>query len=455
MAYQMTARPNSGRKVAKASLLDTALILKDVVVPTLAKGPLIRRRKVVGMAERAHLDDRAVKRMQGLRRKYGNGPLLLAIPFRPQAVLLSAEDVREVLEQSPEPFAAATREKQSALGHFEPENVLASRGRHREIRRDLNEKTLETGCERHSMAGHFAKVVAEEMDLVCAEAMRRGVLDWDGFFTGWMRMVRRIVLGDAARDDAELTDLLERLRYRANYAFLRPKAPGQRQQLLDQLEHYAIEAAPHSLVGEMARHCTDAEQMPHHQLPQYLFAFDPGAMATYRALAMLLLHDDALKRVLAEMREASGEQAPRLPFLRACLLEALCLWPTTPAILRETTSSASWSESRLDENTHLLIFTPFFHRDDETVPNAHRFDPDRWIERIARPEDGFVPFSHGPVQCPAAHFVPMIASLAMRHILTRTKLQVAEPERFPLLRLPGTFDNFSLKFAVPKDGEKR
>jgi cytochrome P450 len=444
----MTTSEAAERKVAKASVGDTMLILKDVVLPTLAKGPLIRRRKVVTYAEKRHLDDKATRRLQAMRRKYGAGPLLLAIPFRHQAVLLSAPDVQAVLENSPKPFAAASLEKQSALDHFEPDNVLASKGIAREQRRKLNEETLETGCAMHSLASHFAAIIAEEMDRVSDHAIATGTLDWDGFFVGWMRMVRRIVLGDEAADDGALTDLLEKLRYRANYAFLRPKAPRQRKDLLDQLEQYVDTPSPQSLVGQMARFQTDPAQKPHHQLPQYLFAFDPGAMATFRTLAMLSVDKEARELVEAELSASAAEALPKLPVLRACLLESLRLWPTTPAILRETSEPVYWSEGHLDQGTQVLIFTPFLHRDDETLPKAHVFDPLRWLDKVAQPELGLVPFSHGPVQCPAVHFVPMVTSLAMRRILTRLDLRLTEPNRLPLDRLPGTLDNFTLNFAV-------
>src|SRR5690606_30524412 len=189
--------------VSRAGILDTLAVLKDVILPTLGKGPLIRRRKVVAHAERRALDDKAVKRMQKLRSKYGAGPLVLPIPFRRQAVLLSAEDARAVLENSPEPFAAASLEKRSALSHFEPDVVLASHGEDRARRRKLNEQTLETGCQMHSLAEIFATVVSEEMDEVSDQALSSGRLDWDNFFEGWHRVVRRVVLGAEARDDAE------------------------------------------------------------------------------------------------------------------------------------------------------------------------------------------------------------------------------------------------------------
>jgi cytochrome P450 len=438
------------RRVSRASIADTLVLLRDVVLPTLGKGPLIRRRSVVHLAERLGLDDRATESLQRMRRKYGPGPLVLRIPFRPQAILLSAADVETVLAESPVPFAADTLEKRSALRHFEPDVVLASRGEERVLRRELNQQTLETGCPMHSMVGHFAQVIAEEMDVVSAQAIESGVLDWDHFFTGWYRMVRRIVLGDAAADDAELTDLLATLRYRANFAFLRPKARKRRRQLLDRIRQYVEEATPNSLAGRMANFCRSEQQQPEHQLPQYLFAFDPGAMATFRTLAVVSVHPHAEAQVRQEVAEATGQAQPRLPFLRACLLDTLRLWPTTPAILRETTRAVAWSKGQLEPATQVIIFAPFLHRDDETLPNAHRFGPARWLDAISRPDLGFVPFSAGPVVCPAAHFVPMVSSLAMRSLLSRLRLQLAEADRLPPERLPGTLDNYTISFTVTR-----
>ena len=448
MTLKALAEDISVHSVSRANLVDTVAVLKDVILPTLAKGPLIRRRKVVGFAERRHFDDKAVQRLQALRQKYGAGPLLLRIPFRAQAVLLSRDDVSAVLEGSPQPFKAATLEKVSALSHFEPSAVLASHGAERTIRRKLNEQTLETGCEMHSLAGHLAKVIAEEMDIVARDAIARGVLDWDGFFTGWFRMVRRIVLGDTARDDAELTDRLQNLRYRSNYAFLRPKDRAKREAVLNRLEHYVERAQSGSLAAQMAAACTSPEQMPHHQLPQYLFAFDPGAMASFRTLALLSSHPDSAAEVEAEIEQAKDEITPRLRLLRACFLEALRLWPTTPAILRETTRRVDWAQGHLDPSTHIIIFTPFFHRDSETLAEANTFNPRLWTEGISRPDLALVPFSHGAVVCPAAHFVPMIATLALRHLLGQMSLRLDQPERVNPKRLPGTLDNFTVSFSA-------
>src|SRR5579862_574724 len=92
----------------KAGFLDTMALFADVFLPTLAKGVILRRPAMVGLAERLDLDRRAVRRLQRLRHRYGPGPLLVRIPGRYLAVILDAAHARRVLAESPEPFATLT-----------------------------------------------------------------------------------------------------------------------------------------------------------------------------------------------------------------------------------------------------------------------------------------------------------------------------------------------------------
>lgn len=73
---------------ARVSLLETFRIIKAVMAPTIAKGVIKRRASMVALAQRRDLDAKAVRLMQRLRRTYGDGPLLLPLPFRPQLLLL-------------------------------------------------------------------------------------------------------------------------------------------------------------------------------------------------------------------------------------------------------------------------------------------------------------------------------------------------------------------------------
>src|SRR3954468_7532706 len=205
------------------SARDTAGVVLDVVLPLFAQGLIVRRPRVVAVAERLDADRRAARRLAALRDRYGPGPVLLRLPLRDVALVLSPGDVRRVLVSDAELFAPANREKRAALSHFQPDGVLISGGRERSARRAFNEAVLESQRPVHSLADELVARVREEAGEIIDAAHRAGELTWDTFAPGWWRLVRRVTLGDRSRDDESVTETLRRLRADANWAFLKPR----------------------------------------------------------------------------------------------------------------------------------------------------------------------------------------------------------------------------------------
>jgi cytochrome P450 len=445
--------PEDPRGLVQLGARDTAALMGDVLVPLIGRGILIRRPKVVAVAQRLDLDRRAVRRLQLLRDRYGTGPLLLRLPVRRQAVVLGPHDVRRVLDETPEPFAAASNEKRSALAHFQPEGVLASTGHQRTVRRALNEAALESAQPVHHLAERFGAVLAQELGPLEAALDEGAEVSWDDFVVAWFRMVRRVVLGDAARDDHELTDALADLRAAANWAFLRPKRTGLRDAFLARLSAHVERAEPGSLAEAVVRSSSadDPDASPVQQVPQWLFAFDASAMATYRALALLATHPDQAESARTELVAAGigggAAGGTTLPFLRAAVLESLRLWPTTPAILRQTTTETAWDGGTLPAGTGLLVFVPFFHRDDQTLAEANRFSPELWLGQGPDRDWPLIPFSAGPATCPGRNVVLLLGSLALARLLEGRRLEVSGGGRLrPDRPLPGTLSPFGLRF---------
>jgi len=79
-------------------------------------------------------------------------------------------------------------------------------------------------------------------------------LTWAAFSDAWFRMVRRIIFDNAATDGNRLSEIMANLRFRSNWAFLRPKNPELPQELLDRIRHYRAIAEPNSLAGMMSRY---------------------------------------------------------------------------------------------------------------------------------------------------------------------------------------------------------
>ncbi|HYC34020.1 MAG TPA: cytochrome P450 [Gemmatimonadales bacterium] len=419
-----------------ASRAESLAFLAEVAGPSVAKGAILRRPRIVGLVGRLGLDRRAVLRMQRLRDRYGPGPLMVRTPDRPTAVILAAEHVRRVLDGSPAPFATDSSEKRAALAHFEPAGVLISRPPARADRRRYNEAVLRPGHAAHPLADRFREIVGEELGVLLAGPGPRP-LDWERFAPCFRRIVRRVTLGDGARDDTELTSQLDRLRGAANWAWLGPGRRRLRARFLARLGAHVARAEPGSLAAVMATVPAARSTEPVQQVPQWLFAFDAVALTVLRSLALLATHSEASARARAE---------PSL--LRAVLLESLRLWPTTPLVLRETAAETVWDSGAMPAGSRVVIFAPFFHRDGRRLPYADRLALELWTAE-AEGDWPLIPFSRGPAACPGRPLALLLGTELLARLFgsgavvlrSRSGLDPARP-------LPAGLDPFALRFEL-------
>ncbi len=425
-------------RLPRASIADTLSILLVAAAPLIAKGLIVRRPKIVHLLALGGAEGRGVRLLARMRRKYGDGPLLLRIPFREQAVVLSPKHLRRVLAETPEPFASDSSEKVASLAHFQPEGVLISHGAERAERRRFNEAVLESACPVHSLASSLTAMV----EAGAASLRDKGGSSWPEFKRAWYRTVREAVFGAAERDDEALTDTLQHLRANANWAFMKPRQRRLRERFLAAVRDRLARATPGSL-GALARACATANSAPEDQVAHWLFAFDAAGMAAFRTLAMLALHPEAA----AQARESAD-------FRRAAILETLRLWPTTPAVLRQTDAETEWETGVLPAGSGLLIHLPYFHRDSSRIPYADRFVPDIWLDGRAEAWP-FVPFSAGPAECPARNLVLFLASTWIQALMRDRDILFAADPAFDRAKLPATFDHFPLRLKlIPSEANR-
>ncbi|HWF07609.1 MAG TPA: cytochrome P450 [Bryobacteraceae bacterium] len=408
------------------------------------------------MADWLDLDRRAIRRLEQCSIQYGRGPILARIGRRCVAFVLHPDDVHRVLRETPYPFASATLEKRAALAHFEPKNVLLSEGAERAERRRWNEQALQPENPRHCHAGKFLQTISAEIDTLQAKIAVRGELRWNDFSDAWFRIVLRVMFGDGAREDDELLETMASLRRAANWAWLAPRQDRLLARLLRRICEYLERAEPGSLAA-MARDIEPlADIAPEHQIPQWLFAFDSTATATFRALALLAAHREYARGVRQEV-ESRGS-ASDLPLTRSAVLESLRLWPTTPLLLRETRVATEWETGIMPPNTAIIIFTPFFHRN-RYVDCADRFAPQIWLKDAGLNQTPpvywpSIPFSEGPGICPGRQVALLMSTSVIAAILERFRLRLKAPH---ILRapLPGTLNHFSLSFELRRLGAPR
>jgi cytochrome P450 len=425
--------------------------LMDLGFASIAVGVLARRRPVVRLLERMQADERAVTRMQKLRREFGSGPVELVIPGRRILVVLDPADVGRVLAGAPTPFHPANREKRMALRWFQPHGVLVSEGSIRDERRAFNEAVLQTGAPLHDLAEPFAHVIAEEAHGVLEAAIQRGQLDSAQLMTAWWRLVRRIVLGGQARDDENITDELWRLRSAGNWAFLSLPHHRMRARFTEHLYRYAERPDPNSLLGALADTPARGAVDPVGQVPHWLFAFDAAGMALVRALAVLATHPEHHALALQDAADLDAVQVR--PYLRACILESVRLWPTTPTILRDTTEDTQWgrgtAQFTIGKGAGLMIVTPAFHRDSQLLPFADHFTPEIWLDGRAQQYQQLVPFSAGPAECPGRNLVLLTTSTLLAHLIGGAQFTLTTtPRPSPAKPLPMTLNQFTLDFGI-------
>ncbi|MEZ0339123.1 cytochrome P450 [Mycobacterium sp. pV006] len=446
------------RPAPRLTGVEAALTLADLGLPSVAAGVLARRRPMMGLLDRLEADARGVRRLHILRDRYGRGPVDLAIPGRHIVVPLDPADVGGVLAQTPDPFHPASWEKRHALDQFEPHGVLSTRGEIRQERREFNDAVLDSDAELHRLAAPLHAAVARHATVFTDAVLAGEGFDSAQFTVAWWRVVRRVVLGAAAEDDDSITDDLWRLRKAGNWSFASLPHPRRRDRFFAKLHRYAETPDPDSLLGVLAATPASDAVDPVGQVPQWLFAFDAAGMTSLRTLALLSTHPDALVRCEVDDPDSVAVR----PFLRACVLESVRLWPTTPAILRELTTTTTWHEGTPAEVTtsppaSVLIPVPAFHRDPDLLPFADAFVPDIWLDGTAQRYPQLVPFSAGPGQCPGRHLVLFTTSTFLAGLLARTHLTLESGQPLaPARPMPATLNQFGLSFSArPRQDQGR
>jgi hypothetical protein len=128
----------------------------------------------------------------------------------------------------------------------------------------------------HRLAEAIVAKVGEEADELLAAACRSGELARDGFAGAWWRIVRRVLLGDGARDEALVTDLLAELRADVNWAFLKPKRRNPRERFLAELRDHLASAEPGSLATLVGSSPAEPGTYPTEQVPQWAVCLRRG-----------------------------------------------------------------------------------------------------------------------------------------------------------------------------------
>jgi cytochrome P450 len=435
-----------GGGLPAASLQEGVRFIAAALMPALVRGLFSPRRGAMKRLTAINADRRTVDFLNGVRQKHpGQGARLLG----GRMVVLWGEDaIREVLDNSADAYASDSGAKAKGMCHFQPDALTLSRGEEWRDRRDFTEAVLATSERVHPCGERFVAVVADEV-----ERLRLGErLGWDLFEELFDRITLRVVFGDSARDDQELTELLESLMGEANRLIGTGPESDAYHDFYGRLERRVRDAEEGSLAARMA----DAPQTPAtrvvQQVPHWMFAMrDTLGANAFRALGAIVADPDVLARAREEVEGADLSDPGAIDGMRhleGCLHEAMRLWPTTPLLAREATREVELAGEKLDEGTQVMIVNTFNHRDAEEVPDADRLNPGRWAggERSYR----FNHLSNGTQDCPGGPLVLLIGKAVIARLLATYDVRLEEPELPAGGEQPNMVNFYEMRFAVAR-----
>jgi cytochrome P450 len=414
-----------------ASVPESVRILLVGVLPSVARGLFSPRRRAMKWLTALDTDRRAVEAISAIRKKHpGQGVRLLGGRI---VVIWGADALREVLDRSATVYASDAGAKAKGMSHFQPDALTLSRGEEWRDRRAFNEHVLATSERVHPYRQRFVDVVADEV----ARLRLDGELEWSDFESLFDHVTLRVIFGDRARDDQELTGLLEKLMGEAN-RLVGLNTSDDYYEFYGRLERKVASPEPDSLVTRFAGAPQRDTTRVVHQIPHWMFAMrDTLGANAYRALAAIVSDPDVERRARAD------EQ-----YLEGVLKETMRLWPTTPLLARETTRDTKLAGEQLDAGTQVMILNVFNHRDPEHVEDADRLNPQRWAD--GRRDYRFNHLSNGTQDCPGGPMVLLLGKAVLGRILERFQLELVEPKLEPGEPLPHMLDFFALRFAVRK-----
>ena len=404
-----------------ASAVESVRFTAQVAVPNVVQGLFKRRELPVRIAARLGVDGAAYRLMEGLVEKYGADPFYVAVAGEKTLIVHHPEDIEVVLSGSPTRFGSDPDAKRKGMRAFQPDALTLSRADLWAQRRAFADAVLSSQEVNESL---LAKVADE-----AASLMEQESVDFATLNRAFQRLARRVVLGERAADDTDLTGMLEDLMAAGNKLPDQPAAGYVA--FIARLQEHLDAAEPGSLSSLMP----PVDGGSAGQVVHWLFAMGDTLPANLmRTLALLATHPD----------EVQADQE----HLAACLQEAMRLWPTTPMFGRVALEDVRFPNGKLlRSGTPVLIVNSFNHRQRSRVEHADRFAPFAWTEGDAASSWAFNFFSHGPQGCPGAGMSILIGTALLRQLVDAGKPVLQGASLSPENPLPYSLDVYGISVS--------
>ncbi|NMO04416.1 cytochrome P450 [Gordonia sp. TBRC 11910] len=426
----------------QASVLEGLEFTLTAAAPNMVTGLFSRKEGAVKVASLLDVDRRGYDTIAGLVRKYGPAPFYVRVAGNNSVLVTDPSDIEFVLAGSPALFASNPKAKQQGMMVFQPDALTLSRSGDWEGRRAFAEAVLDTGKPLHRLAATFLDVARDEADQL-ADADE---IAWPAINAAFQRLTRRVVLGERAARDTQLTDTLSTLMAQANGT---PGKVGEEYpDLLHYLKRYTAEPESDCLAGLFAEAPQDVHGPLEGQIVHWLFAMGDTLPANLlRTLVVLATHNEIRAGIKAEIGAAdlsSASDVVGLSELAGAIYEAMRLWPTTPMLGRVALGDVDFpSGVSVPADADILIHNIFNHRNADLVENADSFDPQRWVTGDAGSYWGFNFFSNGPQGCPGLHLSLFLGQAFLARLLSTRELVSKNADVRPTEPLPFGLNYFT------------
>ncbi len=424
-----------------ASVLDGIRFTAQIGVPNIVQGLFSKRELPVKIASRLGTDHHGYQLVEGLVGRYGPGPFYVRVAKDETLVVTHPEDLKFMLGASPDPFASDPDPKVKGMSAFQPDALTISRGDLWAQRRAFAHAVCEPDSKVHSLATAWTGIAADAARELAGRPIR-----WQEIDAAFLRVIRRVVLGESAADDTRVTDLLGALMAQGNSM---PGKPGpEYPEFIAMIQKYIDRADPGSLAslvsGAPAPPGGAAGQMVH-----WMFALKANEAANVlRALAVLATHPEQQREARSEIAGADLSTAAgvaSLDYLGGCLLEAMRLWPTVGLLVKVAHRDVTFpSGAVLPEGKQVMVYNVFNHRNRALIPYADRFSPAEWVSGTAGADWSFNFFSHGPQNCPGAGISVFLGQAVMANLLNAGPLSVSGVRLDPGKPLPHGVDLYGI-----------
>ena len=432
-----------------ASVLEGIRFTAQIGAPNIIQGLFSKRELPVKIASRLGADHLGYQLVDGLVKRYGPGPFYVRVAKDEALLITHPDDLKFVLGGSPDPFASDPEPKVKGMSAFQPDALTISRGDLWTQRRQFADAVCKPDQPVHPLATAWTAVAADT-----ARELAGKPIQWADIDRAFLRMIRRVVLGDSAADDTGITDLLGELMAQGNKM---PGEPGpEYPDLIAMIQRYIDKGEP----GSLASLVSSAPNPPGGaagQMVHWMFALKANEAANVlRALAVLATHPEqqreARKEVSgADLTTASGVAS--LDYLGGCLLEAMRLWPTVGLLVKVAHRDVQFpSGAVLPEGSQALVYNVFNHRNRNLIPYADKFSPGEWVTGNAGQDWSFNFFSHGPQNCPGAGISIFLGQAVMANLLNAGPLSVSGVRLDPGRPLPHGVDLYALTVHAGSSG---